>query len=73
MPAPITTSDFGTAGSDRAPVESTIDFWSTSTPGSGVGSEPVAMTIFLAVRFCTAPSGPVTVTLFGPAILPKPT
>ncbi len=72
MPAPTTTSDFGTADSDRAPVESTICFWSTSTPGSGVGSEPVAMTIFLAVRFEVVPSLPVTTTLPVPAILPKP-
>jgi hypothetical protein len=30
-------------------VESTTIFWSTSTPGSGVTDEPVAMTMSFAV------------------------
>ena len=37
MPAPITTSVLGTSGSDSAPVESTMRFWSTVTPGSARG------------------------------------
>jgi hypothetical protein len=52
-PAPMTIRFLGTSGSDRAPVESTILPSTKSTPGSGVGSEPVAMTMFLAVRVVT--------------------
>ena len=47
-PAPITTSFFGILFSDRAPVEVTTTFSSTSTPGRAEGSEPVAMMMFLA-------------------------
>ena len=72
MPAPITRRRLGTAASDKAPVESTICFWSTSTPGIFDGSEPVAMTMFLASRVCSAPSSPLTVTLPGPAMRPVP-
>ena len=39
----------GTLGNASAPVESTITFWSISTPGSGVTEEPVAIRIFFAV------------------------
>jgi hypothetical protein len=50
-PPPITTIFFGTAASSSAPVESTTMplALSTSTPGSGVTEEPVAMTTFFAV------------------------
>ena len=44
---------------------------STSTPGSGVGSEPVAMMMFFASRVWAAPP-PLTSTLPGPAIAPQP-
>jgi hypothetical protein len=67
MPAPITTSDLGTSGSDSAPVESTIRRWSTVTPGSPAGSEPVATTMALVSSVW-----PPTSTLPGPAILPAP-
>ena len=71
-PAPTTTSRFGTAGSDSAPVEETMRFSSTVTPGSGVDSEPVAMTMALASTSLDAPSAAVTRTLPGPAIAPVP-
>ena len=48
-PAPITASRFGIAASSSAPVEVTMVFSSTSTPGSGAGSEPVAMTMYFAL------------------------
>ena len=49
MPAPITTRCFGTSGSDeRAGGSRRSASGRPSTPGSGVGSEPVAMTMFLA-------------------------
>ena len=41
----MTTSRFGTLSSSSAPVEETTTFSSISTPGSGVTSEPVAMTM----------------------------
>ena len=46
-PAPMTTRRFGTLSSSSAPVDETTTFSSISTPGSGVTSEPVAMTIVL--------------------------
>src|SRR3546814_2612913 len=51
-PPPITTICAGTLASSSAPVESTIICLSlsTSTPGSGVTDDPVAMMIFLARR-----------------------
>ena len=55
-PAPITIRCLGTSGRASAPVESTIRFWSTSTPASGAGSEPVAMTIAPGSSVVTAPS-----------------
>ena len=72
MPAPMTIRCFGTSGRARAPVESTIRFSSISTPGSGEGSEPVAMTMFLASSVGSAPSSALTTTLPGPAMRPKP-
>ncbi len=50
-PPPMTTIDLGTLGRASAPVESTILclLLSTSTPGSGVTDDPVAMTTFFAV------------------------
>ena len=62
MPAPTTIRCFGTAGSDRAPVESTTLPSSKATPGRGVGSEPVAMTMFFAESVLTAPPAVVTST-----------
>ena len=46
-PPPITTNFSGTFLKDRAPVEETIFFSSISIPGSEVGCDPVAITIFL--------------------------
>ncbi len=63
MPAPTTTRCFGTSASSSAPVDDTIFFSSTVTPGSGVTSEPEAIRMFLvaSVSF-TAPSSPSTAT-----------
>ncbi len=72
IPAPITTRRLGTWARASAPVESTMAFWSTSTPGTREGSEPVAMTMFLASSVCSAPSSALTATLPGPAMRPAP-
>ncbi len=57
-PPPMTTIEAGTLSSTSAPVESTMMplALSTSTPGSGVTDEPVAMTIFFAVTVFPATS-----------------
>ncbi len=47
-PPPMTTRCSGTFSNARPPVEVTIFFSSMVRPGSGVESEPVAMTMFLA-------------------------
>ena len=70
-PAPMTIIDFGTAERASAPVESTIRAWSTSTPGRRDGSDPVAMTM-LRASSTVSPPAPVTVTLPGPVMRPKP-
>ena len=57
MPAPATTRRLGTAASSRAPVEETIFFSSTATPGSGITSEPEAIRmLFAASVSLTTPS-----------------
>ncbi len=71
-PAPMTISFLGTSLSSRAPVEETMRSSSISTPGSGVTSEPVAMTMFLAESSVSLPSSPVTITLPLPAMRPLP-
>ena len=71
-PAPMTISRFGTDGSDRAPVESTIRPATKSTPGRGVGSEPVAMMMFLAATTVLDPSAAVTSTWPGATMRPRP-
>ena len=63
MPAPITMRRLGTSVSSSAPVEETIFFSSTATPGSGITSEPVAIRMFLVGSVSlTAPSSPTTAT-----------
>ena len=66
-PPPITTSRFGTAASSSAPVEVTMRRSSTATPGSGMLSLPVAITMCLA-----AYSAPSTATRPGPTMRPVP-
>jgi len=56
---------------DKAPVEVTITFSSTSTPFNEDGSLPVAITIFLALTV-SFPSFVLTETSFGPVIFPYP-
>ena len=59
MPAPTTTRRLGTSASSSAPVEETIFFSSTVTPGSGITSEPEAIRMFFAASVSlTAPSSP---------------
>ena len=48
-PPPMTAMVLGGFDKFNAPVDDTICFSSTSTPGSGVVSDPVAMTMCLAV------------------------
>ena len=68
-PPPMTTRRFGTSGSSRAPVEETIFCSSISMPGSGVTSEPVAMTMALDAVMVPTPS---TSTVFGAVMRPAP-
>ncbi len=58
---------FGTSFSSSAPVEVTMRFSSTVTPGSGVDSEPVAITMVFALI-----SLPSTATTPGALIVPWP-
>ena len=62
-PAPTTSNFFGTDVRAMAPVDDTICFSSTVTPGSGATSEPVAMMMFLAVSSRVLPSASLTETL----------
>mmetsp|Transcript_998 Transcript_998/g.2575 ORF Transcript_998/g.2575 Transcript_998/m.2575 type:complete len:202 (-) Transcript_998:407-1012(-) len=54
-PPPTTTIFLGTAVRSSAPVDVTIVFSSTGTPGSFAGSEPLAMTMFLAASVVASP------------------
>jgi hypothetical protein len=68
----MTTRRFGTLGSDSAPVEETIRCSSISTPGSGMMSEPVAMTIDFAFTSSVLPSLSATCTVSGAVMRPLP-
>ena len=54
-PPPITSSDFGTFGRDKAPVEETICFSSTGIFGISIEVEPVAIIKFLALAVISYP------------------
>lgn len=69
-PAPINTILSGTRDSLRAPVEDTMVSSSTSMPGKGVTSEPVAMRMFLERTTSFSPSSFSTVTSVGLVIFP---
>lgn len=56
----MTIKDLGILGNDNAPVEEIMTFSSYSNPGKGVGSDPVAMIVFLAVISLTPPLSSVT-------------
>ena len=71
-PAPITTSFFGTAGRNRAPVEDTTVVSSIVTPGRLATSEPGAITIAFASTVSVEPSSFATVTWPGAAIVALP-
>ena len=66
-PAPMTASVLGTLFNSNAPVDVTTTFSSTSTPFRAEGSEPVAITMFLAVCLSLP-----TVTSPFAVILPQP-
>ena len=59
-PPPMTIRSLGILGSERAPVELIMIFSSKGRLGKGVGSDPVAMMVFLAVIVSLFPSNPVT-------------
>ncbi len=71
-PAPITTRWRGTSANSRAPVESRMRWLSTGTPGSGAGSEPVAMTISRASSCAWPPSARSTLTRPSPCKRAQP-
>ncbi|MNI67103.1 hypothetical protein D3C73_1227140 [compost metagenome] len=71
-PAPITIRCLGTSGRAKAPVESMMRWLSIVTPGRGVGSEPVAMTMSLACSAVSLPSSALTTTLPTPSRRPQP-
>mmetsp|Transcript_46067 Transcript_46067/g.120686 ORF Transcript_46067/g.120686 Transcript_46067/m.120686 type:complete len:226 (+) Transcript_46067:66-743(+) len=54
-PPPTTTIFFGTSVNSSAPVDVTIVFSSTGTPGSFAGSDPVAITMFFVVSVGASP------------------
>lgn len=62
-PPPMTINFLGTFSKANAPVEETNIFSSNGNPGNGVGSEPVAIRTFLALRVLTDPSAPLTLTV----------
>lgn len=71
-PAPITTRWRGTSTNSRAPVESRMRWLSTGTPGSGAGSEPVAMTMSRASSCAWPPSARATPTRPSPCKRAQP-
>mmetsp|Transcript_22414 Transcript_22414/g.43989 ORF Transcript_22414/g.43989 Transcript_22414/m.43989 type:complete len:202 (-) Transcript_22414:494-1099(-) len=73
-PPPTTIIFSGMDSSSRQPVESTMRFFSLSTGqgGRGVGSDPVAMTMFLALTVWLPPSASATETSLALMILPQP-
>mmetsp|Transcript_4794 Transcript_4794/g.30402 ORF Transcript_4794/g.30402 Transcript_4794/m.30402 type:complete len:213 (-) Transcript_4794:649-1287(-) len=62
IPPPMITNFLGTCFRLSAPVDETIFSSSISTPGRGVTSEPVAMTMFFAFMISWVPSDLATVT-----------
>ena len=71
-PAPITPRRFGTAWNSRAPVESTMTFWSTGAGGMSIGREPEARITFSASMTSVVPSALVTSTFLPASSLPWP-
>mmetsp|Transcript_3948 Transcript_3948/g.9227 ORF Transcript_3948/g.9227 Transcript_3948/m.9227 type:complete len:239 (+) Transcript_3948:682-1398(+) len=73
-PAPITTRCSGTFFNSKAPVESTTTppELSTGAGGRGVGSDPVAMMTFFALRVAVPPSSRSATTVLEPSKRPLP-
>ena len=72
MPAPMMVIVFGTWVRLRAPVEEMKIFSSNWMPGKGVGSEPVAIKMFLAFTDLLPPAIRETSTVELLAIFPHP-
>ena len=72
IPAPIKVKRFGTSLREIAPMFVTTRFSSTSIPGSGVASEPVATTIFFVDKVFFVPSKFSTSTSPDFLIVPRP-
>ena len=68
----MTTSFFGTAGRNSAPVDETMVVSSMVTPGRVAASDPVAMTIDAASTSWVVPSSAVTRTRPGRTMVPRP-
>ena len=71
-PPPITASLPGTLSKDKAPVEETIFSSSISMPGNEETSDPVAITIFLALMLVLLLLLPKTTISFFEKITPLP-
>lgn len=72
MPAPMIVMVFGTWVRLRAPVEEMKIFSSNWMPGKGVGSDPVAIRMFLALTDLLPPAVRATSTVELLAIFPHP-
>ena len=70
-PAPMTTREPGRTSLLTAPFDEMTCFSSSATPGSDLGSEPVARMMALPSSVC-APSSPLTSTVFRPVRTPTP-
>ena len=68
----MTTNSFGVCSKDNAPVDETIVFSSITIPGKDVGTEPVLITIFLALYLIFFPAASVTTTVFSEETVPVP-
>jgi hypothetical protein len=72
IPAPTTSSFWGTFARSSAPVDDTMRFSSMSMPLSRATSEPVAMTIFLVSSVCALPLSSLTSTWPGATMRAAP-
>ena len=71
-PAPMTISEPGRPSLVTAPVEETIRFSSMVTPGSDLGSDPVARMTARLASSVVAPSLPATSTTRALLSVPRP-
>eukprot|EP01139_Manchomonas_bermudensis_P019173 Amastigsp_a676481_41.p2 type:complete len:221 gc:universal Amastigsp_a676481_41:1115-453(-) len=71
-PPPMTAMRLGGASNASAPVDETTFFSSKGRNGSAMGSEPVAITMFLVEMVCLPPPMSSTSTEFADARRPEP-